>query len=512
MSDTQRITRAGTRESARRAQSNSPSSSRRGSISLHADAIDNDDEKGAGQRAAASPGPGDRTPSPGTNPMSEMNAMRQQMADMMAMMQQQQQRHQQEIASLKQQHPSPQESHRSASQPSPAPSAAIPMNNSATPLQPPDWMVAMQHMQQQNAAQLLMLQALGELRAFNPKGGDTTLAAQEWLRDAENYFASREEALGIDATAGDRARVLLSVKVLSGDAARWWASTPGAVRPTTWTTFVEAVRKRYCSVPDERLRVAHLHDLVEVSAKIREKLTLANMQAFTTKFAQLAGEVPDDYLTAHSKLALLARGLPLRYAELVLREDAKRPPPPLHEIITMVLSRAAAKENASSSGVLAAGSSSIASLNAVNLAAEAFGWTPEEAALHMQEGEGWAPHDTGSTPAVYTGAAAAASAAQPLNQLQSLIEQNNTKLLAQFTAKFGNGAGSKGQSQRRNVPAGVRDSVPEGLANGRKEAGLCIKCGIAKYEPGNNGHNSRTCRAKADSTTTVVEGKKKAGF
>ena len=91
------------------------------------------------------------------------------------------------------------------------------------------------------------------------------------------------------------------------------------------------------------------------------------------------------------------------------------------------------------------------------------------------------------------------------------------RLLAAFTSRLASASSSSGpqgkaQSQRRNAPDHVRGDIPDGLFKERKAAGLCAKCGVAKYEGGHNGHNSRTCKAAADKTTSVTEGKKKAGF
>ena len=55
-------------------------------------------------------------------------------------------------------------------------------------------------------------------------------------------------------------------------------------------------------------------------------------------------------------------------------------------------------------------------------------------------------------------------------------------------------------------------TVPAELIAARKEAGLCMKCGIHEYTPGSQGHNSNTCRANIDKTTSAAEGKKKANF
>lgn len=366
-----------------------------------------------------------------------------------------------------------------------------------------------QRAQAASAAQMLLLHSLGELPTFNGKGSDTTLAAQEWLQRSEDYFAAREQALGIDAAAGDKARVLSAAGALHDDARRWLNALPQ--RPDTWDALRTAVRARFCSVPDERVRVDRLHEFVDKASRLRDKLNVQGMQAYTARFAQLAGEVPDEYVTLHGKLALLARGLPQRYAEVVLQEDAKRPLPPLHAVINTVLSRAAHKEHAASYAGAAAASASAAplGLDAVTLAATTFGWSREEAQRHLDESEGWAPYDTDAPPAV----------PHPLQQQRGGTAPTtagfSAEQLAQLAAMFGSRSGGDGggkQSQRRNAPKGVRDAVPEALLEARKQAGLCIKCGVVKYEGGSKGHNAKTCKAAADATTSAAEGKRKAGF
>ena len=39
-----------------------------------------------------------------------------------------------------------------------------------------------------------------------------------------------------------------------------------------------------------------------------------------------------------------------------------------------------------------------------------------------------------------------------------------------------------------------------------------MRCGTHEYTPGSQGHNSNTCRANIDKTTSAAEGKKKANF
>ena len=365
------------------------------------------------------------------------------------------------------------------------------------------------------AAQQLVLRSLGELPLFSGKGADTTLLAQEWLQRAERFFAIREQALGIDAVLGDESRLLNAAYALQDDARRWYDALPK--QPSTWPAFRDAVKARFCSVPSERIRVDRLTEFVEKASRLRDKLNVQGMQAFTARFAQLAGEVPDEYLTQHHKFALLARGLPPRYAEVVMQEDAKKPLPAMHEVINTVLSRAANKEQAASYGGASSSSASAAPMNldAISLAVTTFGWTREEAGQHLSDGEGWAPFDThgghqGSSSG--QGAGSAASGSQP----PTITSEQVTQLLAAFAAQSTRvGAGPAGREHgrsRRNAPNGVVKEVPSELFHARKKAGLCCKCGVAKYEPGGHGHNAGTCKAAADKTTSVEEGRKKAGF
>jgi alkylated DNA nucleotide flippase Atl1 len=417
-----------------------------------------------------------------------------------------------ELASLRSQQPA-------AAAPSPVPSYSLQSAVNATVAPPAAGITladlatitrALQDGQAANTAQMLLLSALGDLPTFNGKAADTTLAATEWLQRAEDFFAAREQALRIDAAAGDRARVLNATTALVDDARRWFAALP--TRPASWNEFVKAVRARYCSVPDKRIRVDRLCEFVEKASKLRDKLNVQGMQAYAARFQQLAGEVPDDYVTLHGKIALLARGLPTRYAEVVMKEDAHDPPTPLHKVIEIVLSRAANKEHAVTYGGGAPAASASAApmqLDAIQLAAAAFGWSREEAIKNFDDSnaEGWAPHDTSSS----------SHFAGPSNGRGDTAKAFSDSQMAQLASMFGGrrddaNPPAKNQSQRRNMPPDVRQTVPAQLAEARKAAGLCVKCGVTKYEPGGRGHNSRTCKLPADLTTSAADGKKKADF
>ena len=135
-----------------------------------------------------------------------------------------------------------------------------------------------------------------------------------------------------------------------------------------------------------------------------------------------------------------------------------------------------------------------------------FGVDRETASSWIEESEGWAPHDTDSTQAGPAAAATASSAAADAAMLH--------RLLAAFTAgQHGAPRGDpQGGNGRRGEPGDVAKQVPAGLAAARKDAGLCIRCGVHKYEPGGKGHNSRTCKSTVDLKTSVADGKNKAGF
>lgn len=401
--------------------------------------------------------------------------------------------------------------HLALQQQHPPSAAALDMTALAALLQ--QQQLAAQQQQLQATAQLLALQALGQLNTFSGKGALSGLAALEWLQHAERYFAARETALGISAASGDATRVTLGANALQEDAQRWYNGLPPAARPTTWQAFRDVLLGRYGNIPTVRVRLEQLRSFVDAARRLRDKMTLEGLQGYTSRFQQLAGEIPDTHLTEHGKLELLARGLVPRLAEVVLTEDAKQTPAPLHEVAQRILAKAAFKEYA---GSMSAASTSqhgdAMQLDAVSLCAVQFGISREEAARYVEPGEGWAPHDTG---------ARSPAAAPPAPTPTDGLEERMLAAFQRFHASAGSSSSShtgpqtrsKPQSQRRNVPKSLREEIPEALLEARRAAGLCIKCGIAKYESGGgSAHNSRTCQAAADKTTSVAEGKKKAGF
>ena len=366
-----------------------------------------------------------------------------------------------------------------------------------------------QQQQQPNAAvQLLTLQAVGQLNQFHGRADASGLAAREWLMHAELHFSARENALGVTAEQSDIQRVMAARTAMAGEAFRWLSTLPQ--QPTSWTAFRELFQQRFSSLPAAQVREANLHKFVDAARRVRERLNVDGLQRYTTLFLQHAGEIPAERMTDATKRALYAQGLPPYHAEFVLREDARPDAVPLYELAQRILSRAAirahANAGASASSPAHAANGDAMQIDAISLAAVQFGISREEAARYFDSEEGWTPHDTDHH-----------TAPRPQGQAQ-LTEDTAQKLLAAMTSgRFAGGqltgsSSSRGGGGRRQVPADIKKDVPEPLAKERQAAGLCIKCGVARYEPGGKGHNSRTCKSATDLTTTVAEGKRRAGL
>ena len=372
-------------------------------------------------------------------------------------------------------------------------------------------------------AQLLALSSLGQLRGFNGRVDASGLAAREWLAHAEHHFGAREHAVGVDSAHGDAYRVHAARNALTDDALRWLSALPQP--PTTWAAFRDAFLQRFSSVPAVQVREAQLQRFVDTARRIRDKLSVEGIQRYTTLFLQHAGEIPPERMTEATKRTLYAQGLPARYAETVLIEDAKASPPPLHEIAQAVLSKATLKAYAATGGAPASygGTASSASssarspdamdtsLDAISLCAAQFGVSRAEATAYLAESEGWAPYDTAAASSPRASSSSLLPAARAPASAASTESQQMERLLAAFEARYGDKTG-RPQSQRRHVPGPIRDSVPDALVDARKAAGLCVRCGVVKYGPGAHGHNSRTCKAPVDKTTSAADGKKKADF
>ena len=376
------------------------------------------------------------------------------------------------------------------------------------------------HQQQQAAPQQLPPQAaappphriiatIGQLEVFT--GSGSASAAQQWLKKTEYRFGVAEAMLGVAGTPpAFGARMLATAAALTDEADRWFTSMPQ--QPNTWDEFRVAFLRRFAGVATTDAKISELQRLVQAGQRIREKLTVDGLRRYAAQFLQLAGEIPPAIMSDYLKRKTFAEGLPQKHAEYALSKNRAANPPDLHVLVDDILARAL--DRAMSSSTLGHASSHHGDdmqLDAISLCAAQFGVSREEAARYVEPGEGWAPHDTD-----------ARSSAPAKSPASSSSEGMEERLLAAFEARFkalasssGNSSsGSQGKSQpsRRYVPSGVKDQIPEAMIEARKAAGLCVKCGVVKYEGGGRGHNAKTCKAGFDKTTSVAEEKKKAGF
>ena len=333
----------------------------------------------------------------------------------------------------------------------------------------------------------------GALAPFD--GLRSATVAQGWITKAEYTFAAAEGLYGVPAGSVTSAatRLLAASAALTGDANSWFLSLPAKDQPRTWASFADLFKARFVSTATTDIKLAELRRLTVAAHRMRDKLNVDGLRRYTAQFLQTAAEIPDTVLTTYMKRMWYAEGLSQRHAQYVLTKNRSAAPPELHTLADEVIARAqdqalSADGAGSSAGGAGSGSDSM-QLDAITLAATSFGVSREQAAAYFTDEEGWAPHHTDGAPPRQS-AAAALPAQQDLAERLLGME----RMLAAFSTQA------------------AKKDVPDPLASERQAAGLCIRCGIAKYTTGNGGHNSRTCKAAADTTTTVAEGKRRASL
>jgi hypothetical protein len=241
------------------------------------------------------------------------------------------------------------------------------------------------------AQQMLGLASLGMLPNFAGQADASGMAAREWLQKAEHHFSVRETTLGVSAAQGDTFRVHSARAALTGDALRWLMALPSP--PSTWQEFKTAFANRFSSVPAAQVREQQLRQFVSAAHRLRDKLNVEGLQRYTTLFLQRAGEIPSGRMTEATKRHLYSQGLPTRYAEMVLTEDAEAEPMALHEVAQHVLAKATMKTYAGASAGYQIEEASTTQrdgdamdVDAVSLCAAHFGVTRDEAAAYCTTG------------------------------------------------------------------------------------------------------------------------------
>ena len=126
----------------------------------------------------------------------------------------------------------------------------------------------------------------------------------------------------------------------------------------------------------------------------------------------------------------------------------------------------------------------------------------------MHDAEGWSPHDTNGGSRAASGRTAASGTPTPSRTADDRLDA----LINALTANVERLGVAHDRGSRSGGNNHHTKDVPAELANARQHAGLCIRCGVAKYVPGSRGHHAGLCPASAaDLTTTVADGSKLAG-
>lgn len=339
----------------------------------------------------------------------------------------------------------------------------------------------------QDTAQLLALQStLPQLRPYGGQGVGSGLKAQEWLNHCERVFTAREDMLKLGAgPETDRLRVLLASTSLTDAASVWWDALPITSQPSTWDAFKVALMRRFQPLPAIHIRQDQLTKVVAMAEKINRtrRMTPEGVIAYSDKFLEIASLIPSQYTTDHDKLREYCKGLPPDLAKHVMTRMYEDQRPSLNTVIESVIRRASFNTAAQMASSGPSPHSDAMDLSAVEIhrVAEVFGVSMDKAAtIYLEPAEGWAPHDTATS----SGTSATLASMRPSNPPAS----------------------------RRTIPNKRLEGIPEELIKARKEADLCARCGVTKYTPGSKGHNARTCLMEANKTTSVSEGKRKAGF
>ena len=344
---------------------------------------------------------------------------------------------------------------------------------------------------------------------FGSDGNTHGAAAHRWIKEMETAF----EAANASAPGGfvDEEKIRLAIGALEGSAQEWGRGMHP--KPTTWKEFRDRFLEFYQPAGSRRLIEQQLHELPAKASRM--KLTTAGLQAYTTKFLELANQIPESDMIDRSKIMLYAKGIPASLRMIIEKADdeAHRPggkPMELQRIAHAVVNRTALQETVyhGSGSPSSSHLGDAMDLSAVTLCQQTFGVPREVALSYCAPAEGWAAHDTSASPS-FSPSATSPAAATSLSALTNQIAELQRQLAATAAAAAAGPADLNALSRRTTAP-GVKKEIPDALAKERRDAGLCIKCGVTAYGAGAHGHNSRTCKLPIDKTTSIAEGLRRA--
>lgn len=337
------------------------------------------------------------------------------------------------------------------------------------------------------------------------------LTAAKWMQEAETILAMQDGARPAPTHLAGAQALAMALRAMRGPAREWFLALDP--RPTDWAAFKTAFAAKYNQLPLGQLAEAALTQFVDKEKANRTRMSAQRLQTYCARFVELASRVDGEMMTLHSKAILFAAPLEERLRGEVWKID--KTPGKLREmgldglaahVQQYALQRDYATHGAAGimrgtafSAPSAASSSSRDDMDLSSMQAqrimEAFNLQSHQLEAYLGPTEGWAPHDTAEEEAE-------APASQPGDSglLLNVISQ-----LANLVPK------KKFPPSRRSQAPATKETVPGELAEARREAGLCIRCGVHRYEPGTRGHNSRTCKFPINKTLSAEEGVRRAG-
>ncbi len=114
----------------------------------------------------------------------------------------------------------------------------------------------------------------------------------------DSWIADMEQQFEWYAVQSDVDRMRFAAGFISGSARDWWTATAAAARPTTWETFVAALRQRFQPVTSAETARAKLASLQQGKASIHD---------YVSAFRQLLVSVPT--MGEDDRLFTFTRGL-----------------------------------------------------------------------------------------------------------------------------------------------------------------------------------------------------------
>lgn len=310
-----------------------------------------------------------------------------------------------------------------------------------------------------------------------------------WLKQTQHTFHTYQQLFGFTLT--DSQRIAIAVASLEGDAARWFHAMAIDEQPTTWTHFADSLRRRFEMIRSKFASHHLLTALVNRTAAVRNRLTLAGLTRFGHRFVELASQVPEEYLSFDSRIRSFLSALP---DDTRLRATAEYQTGALTGSLVRVVGTVLDQEHTRSLGRYALASSAQQPLPNIDAVRPDY--------MQPQSAPDEADPDAMQLTAILAAATVLDISRDEAHKYFTEASCTTAECLSAALTSV-----HPTRRQRRSQPAASRHAdVPPHLTASRRAAGLCIRCGKHKHSPGREGHNARTCPSVVDTTTLVEDG------